>query len=117
MIETEVAKQVVKAATAAVEVKREAAVREMRRAVSRSLHVKQVEETERDLADALAPVFVRQIESMAKRLGELEGKKYSDSQHEFFCDCGESLSSSDLLIKCPSCGRKDATDAAASLVA
>ncbi len=58
-----------------VDVKRRAMLPEMRRAVSRSIHVKQTEETERRLSKALAPVFVEQVREMADGLGELAGEK------------------------------------------
>lgn len=58
-------------ATEAVHLKHRSVRYQIRRAVSGGIHVKQFDETVRDLTAVLTPLFVEQVRSMARRLGEL----------------------------------------------
>jgi len=73
-IKTAVALQAVKAATVAVEAKERLVLRQMRRAVSRQIFLKQFDAAERDLRETLVPLFRNQVRSMARRLRGMAGK-------------------------------------------
>ncbi len=57
---------------------KQAVARDLRRATCKIIHVKQVEKIERELADALAPLFEKQIKSIASRLREMDDTKSAD---------------------------------------
>ncbi len=61
-------------AAEALILKRDMSKRKLRHAVHAHLHIKQVGEVERELESVVAPVFVRGIKSMARRLQAMDGK-------------------------------------------
>ena len=70
--------ELTKTATSAVLLKLRMQKRDIRRAAFEQLHVKKVEKAEADLQDALAPMFVEQIESAQKALAKLAKSKGDD---------------------------------------
>jgi hypothetical protein len=69
--------ELTKAITSMLELKQTMVRRELRRSVTRIVNRRQEEEAEKELAKAVEPVFVRQVEGIARRLKELSGEKTS----------------------------------------
>lgn len=111
-----VALNVVEAATVVVRTKRRVLRREMYKASCKAVHVKQVDEVERDLAAVLAPMFERQIKSMSERLGDMGGKSIDS------LDLGEYLyrygfardDSTEISLTYAKSGKEEATKVIAS---
>lgn len=74
-IRSKIAKVLLKTATLAVKLKHRSVRRDLRRAVSRELHIKQFGETEDKLTRVLTPVFEGQVRSIAEGLREIDGGK------------------------------------------
>ncbi len=69
--------ELTKTITSILELKQSTIRRELRRSVTRIINRRQEEEAEKELAKAIEPVFVEQIEGIAKRLKALSGEKSS----------------------------------------
>jgi len=84
-VPSEAIRQVYKVLTDAVHLKRLSLRRQMRRAVSKHVFLKQYTRAEKDIVERLAPVFEAQVRDMSKRLQELEDTKSlqapSDAAH------------------------------------
>ena len=71
----EIAKELLKLATGAVELKQRTSKRERRREVIRQVHIKAAAKVDRVLTKALEPLFLEQIADMAANLKAIDGEK------------------------------------------
>jgi hypothetical protein len=76
---TEIALTAVKAAHVLIDLKMRTLASQLRRDVSKEIHVKQFEQTERAIQQALIPFFRRQIASVKKNLAELGSRRSADT--------------------------------------
>lgn len=75
MKNAQLTKSLLKIATGAVALKRQQFRQQLRRTVSRSIHIKQFEQTEQSMTKALIPFFKAQLDSVAERLSDVSATR------------------------------------------
>jgi len=90
-----------------VKMKRDVMLVQMRRAVARSVHLKQVNKLEGNLVDVIAPVIEQQVKTIASGLAELDGpesksvtleKSHADTAHALVQHSFDAKGEKDKLV-------------------